>query len=154
MQQNNNKVTIKIRDNIKQDKKLFILKAIFALSKLSLRMHTQVIQRHTQLIKNQFFSSISPHACIFLFCNCNSQVLLLKINSEYCILTGIFCYKLFLICICFLFFSNMVYLLVKRSAVLSYSQLSYSNRICFLNRSRDVQAKLNNFLFYNYNNQY
>ena len=41
-------MTIKIRDNIKQDKKTFlILEAIFALPKLSLRMHTQVIQMHT-----------------------------------------------------------------------------------------------------------
>ena len=118
-------MTIKIRDNIKQDKKtFFILEAIFALSKLSLRMHTQVIQRRTQLIKNHFFSSNSPHAYIFLFCDCNSKVLLLKINSEYCILTGILCYKLLLICIYLLLFSNMVYLLVKPTALLSYSQLS------------------------------
>ena len=83
-------------------------------------MHTQVIQRRTQLI-----DAHSPHACIFLLCDCNSKVHLLKINSEYCVLTGILCYKLFLICICLLFFSNMIYLLVKRTALLSYSQVSY-----------------------------
>ena len=48
-------------------------------------MHTQVIQRRTQLIDTH-----SPHACIFLFCDCNSKVHLLKINSEYCVLFNLY----------------------------------------------------------------